>query len=40
MTRAQDENLHRNNAAEWVMWLALWPVAWVMRLFSREGGAK
>jgi hypothetical protein len=29
-------NLHRKNAAEWVMWLALWPIAWVMRRFARK----
>ena len=32
-----EPNLHRNNAAEWVMWAVLWPVAWVVRLF---GGRK
>jgi hypothetical protein len=29
--------LHRNNAAEWVMIVALTPVAWVWRLFVRSG---
>jgi hypothetical protein len=33
-----EPNLHRNNAAEWVMWAVLWPVAWVMRAFSRRKG--
>ena len=27
-------NLHRKNAAEWVMWIVLWPAAWVMRLLK------
>jgi hypothetical protein len=26
-----EPNLHQNNAAEWLIWLALWPVARVMR---------
>jgi hypothetical protein len=26
------QNLHRNNAAEWVMWAASWPVAMILRL--------
>jgi hypothetical protein len=30
---------HRKNAAEWVMWVVLWPVAWVMRRFGPGGGA-
>jgi hypothetical protein len=29
------EPRHRKNAAEWVMWVVLWPVAFVMRLFTR-----
>jgi hypothetical protein len=31
--------LHRNNAAEWVMWFVLlpaWPVAWVIDRVSRR----
>jgi len=28
--------LHRNNAAEWVIVVALTPVAWVWRLFNRK----
>jgi hypothetical protein len=28
------EERHRKNAAEWVMWCALWPVAMVMRLVA------
>ena len=27
--------LHRNNAAEWAMVIALTPVAWVVRLWKR-----
>ncbi len=27
--------LHRNNAAEWVMVIALTPIAWVVRLWKR-----
>ena len=27
--------LHRNNAAEWAMVIALTPVAWVIRLWHR-----
>ena len=27
--------LHRNNAAEWAMVIALTPVAWVVRLWGR-----
>jgi hypothetical protein len=38
MSAGPKRNLHRNNAAEWVMWAVLWPVAWVIRLFSRAGG--
>jgi hypothetical protein len=26
---------HRKNAAEWVMWAALWPVAWVVAKLTR-----
>jgi hypothetical protein len=26
---------HRKNAAEWLMWLALYPIALVMRLFTK-----
>ena len=26
---------HRKNAAEWVMWAALWPVAWVVAKLSK-----
>ena len=33
-----ERNLHRNNAAEWVMWAVLLPVAWVLRLLTRKGG--
>ena len=33
-----ERNLHRNNAAEWVMWAVLLPVAWVVRLFRRNWG--
>ncbi|MDB5297513.1 MAG: hypothetical protein JWO31_3496 [Phycisphaerales bacterium] len=28
-----DPARHRKNAAEWVMWTALQPVAWVVRLW-------
>ena len=28
---------HRKNAAEWVMWAALWPVAWVVARLTRRG---
>ena len=31
-----EENLHRNNAAEWAMVALLWPVAWVLRWFGRD----
>jgi hypothetical protein len=24
--------LHRNNAAEWMMTIVVWPIAWMMRL--------
>ena len=34
----QEKNLHRNNAAEWVLWAVLLPVAWLLRLVSRRGG--
>jgi hypothetical protein len=27
-------NLHRNNAAEWVMWLAIAPLVLLLRVFS------
>jgi hypothetical protein len=27
-------NLHRKNGAEWLMWIALWPIAVAMRLWS------
>ena len=30
-----DEIRHRKNAAEWVMWVVLQPVALVLRLFER-----
>ena len=30
--------LHRNNAAEWVMVIALWPVAWVVRGWRKRRG--
>jgi hypothetical protein len=26
--------LHRNNAAEWVMAIALFPVKWIVRVFA------
>ena len=26
---------HRKNAAEWVMWAALWPVAWVLAKLTK-----
>ena len=26
---------HRKNAAEWVMWAALWPVAWALAKLTR-----
>jgi hypothetical protein len=29
-------NLHRNNAAEWLMWFALWPVVLVVRCFEKK----
>ena len=29
---------HRKNAAEWVMWLVIWPVAWLARRFGAGGG--
>jgi hypothetical protein len=33
-----EQNLHRKNAAEWVMWAALWPLAWLMRVISGARG--
>jgi hypothetical protein len=30
-----DSNLHRKNAAEWAMWLVLYPIARLIRLFRR-----
>ena len=33
-------NLHRKNAAEWLMWIALWPVAFIMRVWMRSSGTK
>ena len=27
---------HRKNAAEWLMWLTLWPIAAMIRLFSKS----
>jgi hypothetical protein len=33
-------NLHRKNAAEWIMWIVLWPTAWVMRLLKFGSGSK
>lgn len=30
-----EPNLHRNNAAEWLMVAALWPVAVLVRLWDR-----
>ena len=32
-----EENLHRKNAAEWVMWALLWPIAWFIRRFAGKG---
>ena len=32
-----ERNLHRNNAAEWVMWAVLWPVVMIARLFAGRG---
>ncbi len=29
------DRLHRNNAAEWAMVIALTPVAWAVRLWAR-----
>jgi hypothetical protein len=29
-------SLHRKNAAEWVMWIALWPAVMIVRLFRKE----
>ena len=37
MSEPQQKNLHRNNAAEWVMFIVVWPVAWVVRLFHHGG---
>jgi hypothetical protein len=28
-------NLHRNNAAEWVMWVCLLPAFWVVKVFGK-----
>ena len=39
MATGPEPNLHRNNAAEWAMWAALLPLAWVLRLLRRKGGA-
>jgi hypothetical protein len=30
-----EPNLHQNNAAEWLIWIALWPVAQLMRWWHR-----
>lgn len=35
MASSREPNLHRNNAAEWVMVVALWPVAMAVRLVRR-----
>ena len=29
---------HRKNAAEWVMWVVLWPAGWLARRFRARGG--
>jgi hypothetical protein len=31
-----EKNLHRNNAAEWVMWLVLYPVFIIARLARKR----
>ena len=30
-----EEARHRKNAAEWIMWVALQPVAWFLRILRR-----
>jgi hypothetical protein len=30
------QRMHRKNAAEWLMWIVLWPVAKVWVFFSRD----
>jgi len=36
VTIDREENLHRNNAAEWVMWVCLLPVVAIARVFGRR----
>ena len=31
---------HRKNAAEWVMWALLWPLAWVARVWGARAGRR
>ena len=40
MTSTRPEPRHRKNAAEWLMWIALWPIAWAVKLVTRLGTAR